>query len=527
MRNIFLVFVSIFVSATFHFSYGQSEDMNKLSASLNELLKGNGWSPLGTWNFDAEDLPFTNEIYLHQGNQYLVVAFQEYKNPPISFSLTKVFPDKSTKFLANSNSFGEGTGQALRINATKKTDGISYYFSLEQKSGSNDETMVAIFYKSNDNESSDPSENATENYLTKAEQRNWAELIHNVPRKQNPPNWEGVVKSTLSKVEVENIETKTIVWKGDVSDMYSISDNYVSYGLTTKKNFVLSSEFRYFIENIKTGKKYQIESDFPIFLINDSLVYRPESIEDFKERVGTVINFETNEEVYYPSINTRFSSFESKGKNLETALEKGFELSGFYTIKKTGERILWLGSGYYIKDPTNRNQNPVLYGPDHQAIDLPEIRLASFSHNFYEWALNKPRNWIGEERFYLPRFGQYSNVGYRYVILTKEGYYEINTKTKEVKPTAPKFAPVIANNKYRPDIIQLERGILYISAYEEGESEKVRALYDKNTQKFKYYGEKDAEERKIFEYLKVYEHKYSKFSNVLSPKHLRLRLVDF
>ncbi len=532
MKNISLILTTLIFSLTFHFSYGQSENLIKISKSFTDMIKEKGgYSPLASWQFEAIDLPYTNEIYLHQGNQYYILAFQEYKNPQISFSLTKVFPDKSTKLLATSTMLGDSF-QSMKIDAKNNTDGISYYLSLEQNRNSTYNTVVLIFYKSLSNETKDHSKNFAENHYTNAKQKNWADILYNTTRRLNPIKTKGIDKSTLTTAEVENTETKKIIWKGRVSDMYSISDNYVSYGLITKNNVITKDEITYVVEHMKTRKQYLIESEFPIFLKNDSLVFIPKSIEDYKERVGTVFNFKTNKEVHNDTyLSAQFSTYQSKSKNLEKALQKGFEFSGYQTIKKTGEKILWLGNGYYFKNLYSQTQHPKLYDANNQVVDLPEIALASFSNKLFGWVYKNPgRNWIGKERFFLPRFGRYTNTGYRYVVLTTDGYYEINTKTKESKPVSPKFNPVMINNKYPIDFIPLERDLLYISAYENGKSNRVRAVYDKKNQKFKYYGSKTAEEvtsLKRFNYMKVYKIGYSTYYNVLSPAHLRPRVADF
>ncbi len=182
-RIIFVLLLTILLLPTFNLAHGQSALLNKLTANM--IKNGNklGYTQLGTWYVKREEFPLTNEIYLQQGNEYLFVAFQEYQNPRISFSLTKVFPDGNKKLLGRSNKAGV-TAQTMNVNAVNKTEGVSFHLSLEQSPSTNHDTMVAIFYKSKDNESKDHSKNDAENYVTKAALKNWSDFIHNQPRNQ-------------------------------------------------------------------------------------------------------------------------------------------------------------------------------------------------------------------------------------------------------------------------------------------------------------------------------------------------------
>lgn len=488
--------------------------------NIEKELKGLGCNHLDTWAIEYFNLPQANEIYLHGGNDYIFVIVQESSFPMAKITVTNIEDENDMKHVGKSEYQSGLQVLELRIGGNLKK---KYQLYFRQSHHSKENVRVIIAYKSTENKTNDFTKNFKENHVTGATLMNWKEAASHIISDKRYLKKEGVVDDRLVKVSIVDTETNEKRWSGAVSDIYSVSNSYVSYGLVVKDNYT-DIEIDYYIENMKSGEKYKIESDSPVFLDNDFEAYRQSDLKKFF--------FITNEPSTLSEQKMHFDSYSLKSRRIKKALKKEIEKPGYYRLNKSYEQFLVLNNGYYISNVKQTDEQPQLYNGNHEIVDIPKILTTSVSR---ESLVLYEADWLKYNIIYYPIFGRNSN-GVNFYIGTEKGYYDLNTETGELKQVDLKVFPVfhgVSNKK----VTKLDRGITHISGYYDATDSsighKFSIFYDESKNVFFDFSNSiNLEERTLLypkkkRYFKLYRHYKHEYSNVLSPHYLKVNIEGY
>lgn len=502
--------------------HADDEDARKLKLKADDVerqLKEMGYTPLVQWYLNHNNLPLINKVYMHGGNNYFFITVDESTTNQLHMEVTMIEDENNFEHVTKSK-YNKGFQTVLieRLGSLR----LKYQLNFLHPPRSKNNGFIVIGYKSKDNKTDDHTKNFEENHYTGAEKENWVTSVANIIDDQRYLEREGVNPDKLMRVNVENVKTKKNIWSGAISDIYSVSDNYVSYGLVLDKDSTVD-EVQYVIEHMKTGKKYIVESDSPVFLEKDSVAYRKSDLERF--------NFITNEPLSRFSDKSFFFSSEFvKSRSFKKALKKEINKPGYYTINKTYEQFLVLSNGYYLKNVKNTNVAPQLFNANDERVQIPEILTTDIDDK--SMFLNQSSN-VRHEMFYSPIFGSNTN-NINFYIATKKGYYDLNTVTGELKPVEFDFFPdIVGVNKKK--VLKLERGYNYISGFYNATSTSIGQLFSVMFRKkgniysdFRSTSDMENEIDYYYKknrYFKMYEINRKKYSNVLSPSHLKVKFI--